>query len=149
MSPSATRVKTRYSIQLGYFVAPILTEASLAEAVQRVLEVRSAVHAPLLLEPPPATFRMGPMSMFEWLGKLAEQTDCGLLLDSGHILSHQLVEGQRGLDLLPLDRVVEVHIAGGILSQRHPRRYLWTPTICPFNRKPGKSSMTSSRSAQT
>ena len=115
--------KPGYSIQLGYFVAPILTEASLAEAVQRVLEVRSAVHAPLLLEPPPATFRMGPMSMFEWLGKLAEQTDCGLLLDSGHILSHQLVEGQRGLDLLPLDRVVEVHIAGGILSQRHPRRY--------------------------
>ena len=88
--------KPGYSIQLGYFVAPILTEASLKEAVQRVLEVRAAVKAPLLLEPPPATFRMGHMSMFDWLGQLAEQTDCGLLLDAGHILSHQLVEGHRG-----------------------------------------------------
>jgi uncharacterized protein (UPF0276 family) len=112
-----------YSIQLGYFISPILTEASLDEAVQRVLEVRRVVKRPLLLEPPPATFRLGEMSIFDWLGQLAERTDCGLLLDAGHVLSHQLVEGGQGLKALPLERVIELHVAGGILKQRGERWY--------------------------
>jgi uncharacterized protein (UPF0276 family) len=112
-----------YSIQLGYFISPILTEASLDEAVQRVLEVRRIVNRPLLLEPPPATFRLGEMSVFDWLGQLAERTDCGLLLDAGHVLSHQLVEGEHGLDRLPIERVVELHVAGGILKQRGENWY--------------------------
>ena len=83
-----------YSIDLGYFIPPILTRASLEEAIQRVTEVREQVNAPLLLEPAPITFVVGDMTIYEWLGELATTTDCGLLLDAGHLVSHQFALGK-------------------------------------------------------
>ena len=121
-----------YSIQLGYFVPPILTPASLDEATQRVEEVRSLLARPLLLEPAPVSFQLGDQSIFRWLSTLAERTDCGLLLDCGHVLSHLLAEEREldeSLDELDTDRVVEIHVAGGTLQDgpatgdADPRRY--------------------------
>lgn len=115
-----------YSIQLGYFVPPVQTRDALEEAVDRVMEVRRRVHAPLLLEPAPVTFVAGDMDIFSWLGELAQRTGCGLLLDAGHVVSHQLVAGRAltdGLESLPLDRVVEVHVAGGVIEEHDGRRY--------------------------
>jgi len=116
-----------YSIQLGYFVPPILTRDSLEQAVERVAEVCAAVGAPLLLEPAPVTFQLGDMSIFEWLGQLAERTDCGLLLDAGHVVSHLLAGSQpslnRALEGLDLGRVIELHVAGGVLEKHGDRRY--------------------------
>ena len=112
-----------YSIDLGYFIPPLLTRASLEEAKKRVLEVREKVNAPLLLEPAPVTFVVGEMTIYEWLGELAEHTDCGLLVDAGHIVSHQLALGKtrmslcEGLESLPWERVVEVHVAGGVIEK--------------------------------
>jgi len=108
-----------YSINLGYFVPPILTRASLEEAVVRVLEVCARVSRPLLLEPPPVTFVVGDMDIYVWLSELVERTDCGLLLDAGHIVSHQLASGRpltEGLDRLPLERTIELHVAGGVIE---------------------------------
>lgn len=113
------RAEGGYSIELGYFIPPILSRTSLEQAILRVMEVRRAVQAPLLLEPAPVTFQLGDMSIFEWLGELAERTDCGLLLDAGHVVSHQLSSGRGlldGLDALDLNRVIEVHIAGGYIE---------------------------------
>lgn len=112
-----------YSNQLGYFLGPILTRASLEEAVQRVMEVRARVPVPLLLEPPPATHRLGSMPMLAWLNELAQRTDCGLLLDAGHVWSHVLVEGADTLDMIDADRVVELHVAGGLHRKVGQRRY--------------------------
>lgn len=115
-----------YSIQLGYFVPPLLTRASLDEAIARVGEVRAGVATPLLLEPAPVTFRLGPMSIFEWLGTLAQETGCGLLLDAGHVVSHQMAAGRgllEGLDQLDLSRVIEMHVAGGVIHDRDGRRF--------------------------
>jgi uncharacterized protein (UPF0276 family) len=47
---------------------------------------------------------------------VAAACDCGLLLDAAHLAVYQLVSGNRpvdGLDGYPLDRVVEIHVAGG------------------------------------
>ena len=110
-----------YSIQLGYFVPPILTPESLDEAVTRVMEVRQAVNAPLLLEPAPVTFTLGELDIFTFLAELSRRTDSGLLLDAGHVVSHQLARGAGlgdGLDTLDLSRVVELHIAGGVIETR-------------------------------
>ncbi len=106
-----------YSIQLGYFVPPERTEAGLVEAIARVREVRDHVGAPLLLEPAPASFRWGDLPMLQWLDRLCEATGCGMLLDAGHVLSHAVLEGADPLDGIRLDRVFEVHVAGGILHQ--------------------------------
>ena len=101
-----------YSIQLGYFVSPILTKDSLEEAVVRVQEVRKQISTPLLLEPPPSTWKMGDMSMTQWLSELVQRTGCGMLLDVGHLYAHCLIEKRDLLDEIPWELVVEVHVAG-------------------------------------
>ena len=69
--------------------------------------MREKVNAPLLLEPAPVTCLVGDMTIYEWLGELAQTTDCGLLLDAGHLVSHQFALGKtrmslcEGLDALP------------------------------------------------
>lgn len=108
-----------YSTQLGYFVPPILNEASLARAVDRVREVMAAIPAPVAVEPPPMCFTVGTMPLLRFFGRLAAETGCALLLDMGHLVSWEMASGQRVLDHLDeLDgsRVVEVHIAGGRLQ---------------------------------
>ena len=112
-----------YSIQLGYFVSPILTRASLEEAVLRVQEVRKHISTPLLLEPPPSTWKMGDMSMTQWLSELVQRTECGMLLDVGHLYAHCLIEKRDLLNEIPWDLVVEVHVAGGVIHKKQGKKY--------------------------
>ncbi len=112
-----------YSSQLGYFIPPILNEASLAVAIERIREVQAAIPAPVAIEPPPMGFVVGDMPLFRFFGRLAEAADCLLLLDMGHLVSWEMASGQRVMDHLgelPVERVVEAHIAGGKLQPGHP-----------------------------
>lgn len=107
-----------YSTQLGYFIPPILNEASLALAIARVREVQAAVPVPVAVEPPPMAFVVGGMPLFTFFGRLAHETGCALLLDMGHLVSWEMASGQRvldAIDALPCENVIEVHIAGGRL----------------------------------
>lgn len=107
-----------YSTQLGYFIPPLLTEASLAQAIVRVREVQAAVPVPVAVEPPPMAFVVGAMPLFRFFGRLARETGCALLLDMGHLVSWEMASGQRVLDAideLPADSVIELHVAGGRL----------------------------------
>lgn len=109
-----------YSTSLGYFVPPIFNQASLDRAVERVKEVLSMVSVTVAIEPPPVAFIAGSMPLFSFFGSLAEQTDCALLLDMGHLVSYEMASGRRvkdALNDLPCERVVEVHIAGGRLKE--------------------------------
>lgn len=115
-----------YAIQLGCLVAPILTRAGLEEAVDRVMEVRRLVAAPLLLGPPSVTWTLGDLDGFAWLSELADRTDCGLLLDAGHLVSRQLARGRAltdGLEAIDLSRVIELRVAGGVIESFEGRRY--------------------------
>ncbi len=108
-----------YSSQLGYFIPPILNEASLACALERVREVQSKVPAPVAIEPPPMAFVVGTLPLFTFFGRLAEAADCAILLDVGHLVSYEMASGRRVREALaqfPRDRVIEVHIAGGRLE---------------------------------
>ena len=109
-----------YSSQLAYFIPPILNAASLAQAVERVKEVKQHIDTPVLIEPPPVTFVVGRMPVFEFFGQLAVQADCGLLLDMGHLVSYEMATGKKvmtDIHQLPLERVIELHIAGGKLMR--------------------------------
>ena len=108
-----------YSSQLGYFIPPVLNRTSLEYAVKRVREVQARVPVPVAIEPPPMTFVVGGLALFAFFGELAERTDCAILLDMGHLVSYEMASGKRvreALDVLPCERVVEVHIAGGRLQ---------------------------------
>ena len=109
-----------YSSQLGYFIPPILNEASLALAVQRIREVQALVPVAVAIEPPPMSFVVGTMPLFEFFGRLAKTADCAILLDMGHLVSYEMASGKRVLDALhelPRERVIELHIAGGRVKQ--------------------------------
>lgn len=109
-----------YSSQLGYFIPPIFNEVSLAQAITRVREVQTLVPVPVAVEPPPMAFVVGTMPLFSFFGRLARATDCAILLDVGHLVSYEMASGQRVLDALsefPVERVIEVHIAGGRIAQ--------------------------------
>ena len=108
-----------YSTQLGYFLPPVFNQANLQTAIDRVREVQAVIPVPLAVEPPPMTFYAGSMPLLGFFGELAEATDCALLLDMGHLVSYEMASGNQisdELHLLPCDRVIELHIAGGRLA---------------------------------
>ncbi len=110
-----------YSTSLGYFIPPPFNQASLQLAVERVKEVQAKVSVPVAVEPPPVMFITGSMPLFSFFGSLAKQTDCAILLDMGHLVSYEMASGRSVLDAideLPVERVIEVHIAGGRLKER-------------------------------
>lgn len=111
-----------YSTQLGYFIPLIFNQRSLELAVERVKEVQAKVSVPVAIEPPPVTFITGSMPLFSFFGSLANQTDCAILLDMGHLVSYEMASGRsvlEAIDELPVERVIEVHIAGGRLKEGH------------------------------
>jgi uncharacterized protein (UPF0276 family) len=94
-----------------------LTEASLAHVVARVRSVQDRLGRPLILENPSTYLRFTGAQMPEWeyLGRLAEEADCGLLLDVNNVhvsaFNHGFDAAQY-IEALPAERIVQVHLAG-------------------------------------
>ncbi len=110
---------TGYCSQLGYFIPPIMNEASLESAITRVKEIQAVIPVTIAIEPPPVVFVAGTMPLFSFFGEVARETDCAILLDMGHLVSYEMANGKPvrdALDDLPCERVVEVHVAGGRLK---------------------------------
>ena len=109
-----------YSSQYGYFIPPILNKTSLQKAIERVQEVQAIVPVTVAIEPPPVSFVAGTILVFEFFGEIANQTDCAILLDMGHLVSYEMASGHavmEAIDKLPHERVIEIHIAGGKIRE--------------------------------
>ncbi|MGF1428986.1 DUF692 domain-containing protein [Kitasatospora sp. LaBMicrA B282] len=93
------------------------TEESLAHVVRRVRLVQDRLERQLVLENPSsyATFAASTMPEWEFLARLAEAADCALLLDVNNVyvsaVNHDF-DPLAYLDALPMDRVVQMHLAG-------------------------------------
>jgi uncharacterized protein (UPF0276 family) len=102
---------------LDYVFPPLYTEEFLQRFSENALILRDAVDAPLVMENIPGFFSVqrAQMSEAEFLRRFFENTGCGFLVDVPHIW---LAAHYRGLDPqqymsdFPLDRVVEIHVAG-------------------------------------
>jgi uncharacterized protein (UPF0276 family) len=91
--------------------------ATLRHVVRRVREVQDVLERPLVLENPSTyvAFASSTMNEWEFLARLAEQADCGLLLDVNNIYVSGFNHGfdpQEYIDAIPPDRVVQYHLAG-------------------------------------
>lgn len=102
----------------GHDLYPIPYNAeSLAHLVDRIQRVQDVLGRPLVLENPSTyvTFRSSTMHEADFLGEMAERADCALLLDVNNIYvtcrNHDL-DAHDYLRRVPLDRVVQVHLAG-------------------------------------
>jgi uncharacterized protein (UPF0276 family) len=94
-----------------------LTEASLAHVTARVKAVQDRLGRPLILENPSSYLQFAGPQMPEWeyLGRLAEESGCGLLLDVNNVHVSAFNHGfdaRAYLAALPAERIVQIHIAG-------------------------------------
>jgi len=93
------------------------TEEALAHVVGRVREVQHVLDAPLVLENPSTYLELEGSTMTEWefLAALAQEADCGLLLDVNNVHVSAFNHGfdpQMYLAGIPYDRVVQLHVSG-------------------------------------
>lgn len=93
------------------------TEEALRHTVERVRQVSEMLERPLVLENPSSYVEFAASSMSEWefLARLAERADCGLLLDVNNVYVSSFNHGfdpGRYIDAIPSDRVVQYHVAG-------------------------------------
>ena len=109
----------------GYlYLTPPFSEAGVRDCAAHALHVQSHLSVPLALENPAVFARRGELHVLDFMARLHARTGLPLLLDLGHLLSHQLAAGlplETGLDGFPLDKVIEIHLAGGVITRRGAR----------------------------
>lgn len=93
------------------------TEEALKHTTERTRAVSDILERPFVLENPSSYVEFADSSMPEWefLGRLAEDADCGLLLDVNNVyvssFNHRF-DPRVYIDAIPADRVVQYHLAG-------------------------------------
>jgi uncharacterized protein (UPF0276 family) len=93
------------------------TEEALAHVTSRVKAVQDFLGSPLLLENPSSYAEFASDSMPEWefLARLAEASDCAILLDVNNVYVSSKNHGfdpLTYLNAIPFERVVQFHVAG-------------------------------------
>jgi uncharacterized protein len=93
------------------------TEEALRHTIARVREVSERLERPLVLENPSSYVQFAASSLTEWefLSRLAEAADCGLLLDVNNVYVSAFNHGfdpREYIAAIPADRVVQYHLAG-------------------------------------
>jgi len=94
-----------------------LTEASLRHVVERVRVVQDFLERPFVLENPSSYvgFKGSTMPEWEFIARMAEEADCGLLLDVNNVyvssVNHDF-DPATFIRSLPVERIVQFHLAG-------------------------------------
>jgi uncharacterized protein (UPF0276 family) len=115
------------------------TEASLAHVADRVRRAQDALGRRIALENVSSYFayRADAMPEWEFVARLAERADCGLLLDVNNVFvsaHNHGFDAERYLAAIPAERVFQIHLAGHseqgellIDTHDHPvRSEVWT-----------------------
>ena len=119
-------------VQIGHLSPVPFTHEAIEVLSRNIAEVRRAINVPLILENITYMVEMPGAEMDEadFLTELLERTDCGLLLDVTNLYTNAVNHDyniEEMLAKLPLERVVQLHFAGGywedgmlIDSHSHP-----------------------------
>jgi uncharacterized protein (UPF0276 family) len=105
---------------------PVLTRESARDLAAGIVRLRDATGYEVLPENPPGPFYLGDLHLLDFFADVAARADTGLLLDCAHLGMFQRLRGHdplTALDGFPLDRVVELHVAGG--SERTAHGFAW------------------------
>lgn len=111
----------------GVLMPPVLEPDSAAEMARNVRRLRNWSGMEVLPENPPAHVYLGRMHLADYFASVAEQADCGLLLDAAHLAAYQVVAGHdplEALDRFPAERIVEMHVAGGRRFEHEGERFV-------------------------
>jgi len=93
------------------------TEEALSHVVKRIRQVQDTLERPMLIENVSSYMAFADSTMPEWqfISEIAEQADCGILLDINNIFvsafNHRF-DPNEYLDAIPVERVGQYHLAG-------------------------------------
>ena len=109
-------------IDIGHLSPLPFHEESLEILCRNIEEVKKVISTPLILEN--ITYMLtipgSTMSESEFLCRLLEESDCGLLLDVTNLYTNSVNHGYDPiafLEALPAERVVQLHFVGGMWQQ--------------------------------
>jgi len=102
----------------GFLLPPLQSAETVNLAVQRIAALRARSGRPVAFETAPNYLRPQPGEMADgaFFAEVAERADCGIVLDLHNLWCNERNGRQRVrevLEQLPLERVWEVHLAGG------------------------------------
>jgi uncharacterized protein (UPF0276 family) len=102
---------------VDYVFPPAYTEDLLADYARNARALQAALGRPLILEPIPTYLRLDVPQLDEaaFVERFLAESGCGLLLDVSHAWLSAHYAGRPARDFLqtlPLERVVELHVAG-------------------------------------
>ncbi len=102
----------------GFFLPPLQTDDGVENAARNIRAFARGVGRPVAVETGVAYLKRKPFEMPDgaFVARIAEQADCGILLDLHNIYCNER-NGRMSMDAfladIPLDRVWEIHLAGG------------------------------------
>lgn len=108
-----------HDFQLGFFLPQKQTDEGVNVAVKNIGKIQKNVNVPFALETGVNYLRVRSDEMTDgrFVKQIIERADCGLLLDLHNIYTNEL-NGREKIDSflnsIPLERVLEIHLAGGI-----------------------------------
>jgi uncharacterized protein (UPF0276 family) len=116
---------TGVAVRNGHDLFPMpFTEEALAHVADRVRAVQDFLGAPIALENPSSYVEFGGAQMTEWefLARVVDQADCGILLDVNNVYVSAYNHGFDPWEYmahLPYDRVLQLHVAGHTRHETH------------------------------
>lgn len=104
-------------VKIGHLAPVPFTEEALGVFAKNIADLKKSIDVPLILENITynVEYPMSRMSEAEFLTRLLNETDCGLLLDVANLYINAKNLGydwRESLDHLPLDRLVQIHFVG-------------------------------------
>ncbi len=93
------------------------TEEAIRHVVARIRQVQETLERPILIENVSSYMAFADSTMTEWgfISAIAEEADCGILLDINNIFvsafNHRF-NANHYIDAVPAERVVQYHLAG-------------------------------------
>ncbi|MDQ6727779.1 MAG: DUF692 domain-containing protein, partial [Actinomycetota bacterium] len=106
------------TVNAGFLLPPVPLPSTVRAAVDNISRYQDSLDLPFLIETPTSYLRTAPSDMTdgELVAAVSEGADCGILLDLHNIWANERNGRQSVADFLadiPLERVWEVHLAGG------------------------------------
>lgn len=103
--------------QIGHLAPVPYTNEAVKVFVRNISLVKKKIGAPLILENITSNVRFpsSEMSESQFITKVLEETDCGLLLDITNLYINSVNQGldwRKFLDDLPAERIVQLHFVG-------------------------------------
>ena len=106
---------------------PVLCDRSASVVAEGVARLRAATGYEVFPENPPGAVFLGDLHLLDYFARVCERADTGMLLDCAHLAIYQQIHRHApftALDGFPLERIVEMHVAGGTRKQASGWEYI-------------------------